>query len=235
MIAAVIQFLPIKGNPDKNLELIFELLTQCTSHCAELIILPEMCLTGYVWNERERLVKLSEPADGRTFQALSSYCSEHRSFLAYGFAEYCKVKLYNSQNLIGPKGDLLATYRKVHLYETDSLWANSGDGGFVSVNTEIGRLGLGICMDLNFNDFISFHCKQQTDLLLLSTNWLDEGYNVHDYWLKRLFPFSGISLIANSAGVDELLAFSGCSGAFLNNRCLKSATKNSPEIIYIEM
>jgi len=235
MIAAVIQFLPSKGNPDKNLELILELITQCVFHKAELIILPEMCLTGYVWKEREKLASLSEPADGSTFQVLSSFCTEHRSFLAYGFAENCQGKLFNSQNLIGPNGDLLATYRKVHLYDTDYIWATSGDGGFVSVKTEIGTLGLGICMDLNFDDFISFHCRQLTDLLLLSANWLDEGYDVHKYWLKRLSPFSGTSLIANSSGVDEHVVFSGFSGAFSNNRCLECGTKNNPEIIYVEM
>ena len=234
MIAALVQFLPSKGNPDKNLELILELLTQCVTQKAELMILPEMCLTGYVWKEKEKIANLSEPPQGRTFQALSSFCKEHHSFVAYGFAENCQGKLYNSQNLIGPKGELLATYRKVHLFDTDYNWATSGDG-FVSVKTEIGTLGLGICMDLNFNDFFSFHCLQLTDFLLLSTNWLDQGYDVHEYWLKRLSPFSGISLIANSSGVDEHVVFSGYSGAFSNNQCLQSGTKNNPEIVYIEI
>lgn len=233
--AATIQFKPVKGDVSGNRDRIIALLKEAVRNGAELITLPEMCLTGYVWSKREDIFALAEESTGESFQLFSRFCRENSCYLAYGFAEIDLGKLYNAQNLIDPKGELLTTYRKQHLFENDELWAEPGNLGFKIVDTAIGRIGMGICMDLNFNDFILFHYQQRTDYLLLAVNWLDEGVPVHSYWKHRLHPLIGATLIANTFGSEESIDFCGNSCVFHNNRCIQSAPKAGVSILYTKL
>ncbi|PCI30768.1 MAG: hypothetical protein COB67_01045 [SAR324 cluster bacterium] len=232
---ATIQFKPVKGDPEENLRKVLDLCGQAITAGAKLLTLPEMCLTGYIWPNASSIRRYAEPALGVSYLQLAEFCRNNQCYLAYGFAETCSGHLYNAQNLIGPGGGLLATYRKTHLFDADCTWATPGNSGFISVNTEIGKLGLGICMDLNFDDFVLYHQWENTTYLLLAVNWLDEGFHVHPYWLHRLYPFSGTTLIANTHGWEERIAFSGNSGVFIGNSCLVAAPKSKDHILCIDV
>ncbi len=184
-----------------------------TAEGAKLIVLPEMCLTGYTWQNAQDIAPLCEQVCGRAFEQFAPLCRERGLYLAYGFAEEAGGRLYNSQNLIGPEGTLLATYRKTHLFEMDESWAAAGDTGFVSVATEYGRMGLGICMDLNFDDFVRYH-GAHTDYLCFATNWLEEGLPVHSYWRQRLEGYAGTVFFANCYGQENGVAFCGQSAVY---------------------
>lgn len=178
---------------------------------ARVIILPEMCTTGYVFASPMEISPYCEDQEGETFQLMADFCRRHGVFLVYGFAERDGARLYNSQNLIDPGGRRLATYRKMHLYEQDFTWALSGNNGFITVDTEIGRLGLGICMDLNFDDFVRFHRHQKTHLICFSACWLDEDLEIAPYWQGRLKGFTNAICIANSFGEERGVHFRGQS------------------------
>ncbi|GAB4422754.1 MAG: hypothetical protein OHK0011_02050 [Turneriella sp.] len=130
-------------------------------------------------------------------------------FVVYGFAESAGAALYNSQNLVAPTGERLATYRKTHLYKADETWATPGDTGFMTIATELGRLGLGICMDMNFDDFVEHHTVNETDIVCFSACWLNEDFPVRHYWLYRLEGFDNTVLIANSFGEERGVRFRG--------------------------
>jgi len=229
--AAVIQFKADRGKVFSNLAGILSLCRKAAENKAKLIVLPEMCLTGYIWPNREDIFELTEKANGPTFEALSAFCEKNQIYLAYGFAEKDVDLLYNSQNLIGPNGKLLTTYRKVHLFEMDEFWAHPGDRGFQTIDTDIGRLGMGICMDLNFDDFVDFHIKQNTDYLLFSTNWLEEGLDVHSYWKMRLTGFENTVLMANTYGTEFNIEFCGRSAVFRNGDFTAETEKTGNQII----
>ncbi|OGG98944.1 MAG: hypothetical protein A2600_06115 [Candidatus Lambdaproteobacteria bacterium RIFOXYD1_FULL_56_27] len=200
---------------------------------ARLVLLPEMSLNGYLYRSKSQIQSLAEEAQGPSFAHFSQLCKQLGVYLVYGFAEKKAPRLYNSQNLIGPGGELLGTYQKRHLFEADRPWASAGSGPFLAVPTPIGRLGLGICMDLNFNDLPFFHQQQKTDLLCLSMHWLEEGQNVNQYWSARLLPFDGVTLIANGHGLDQGTHYAGRSGAYHKGRWLALAEPSGDRLLVV--
>lgn len=208
-LSATIQFKPVWGKPELNRERILEILRGAAAAGAKLAVLPEMCISGYIFRDANEILPFCEPSEGETFRLISNACKENGIFVVYGFAEKCGEKLYNSQSLVAPDGTLVATYRKTHLYESDCTWATPGNTGFLAIDTELGKLGLGICMDLNFQDFTDFHILQGTQIICFSTCWLDENFPIAAYWLYRLAGYENTILIANSFGDERGTHFRG--------------------------
>lgn len=230
-LAATIQFKPAWGRPGENRQRILRLMEAAVSRSAQVIILPEMCTTGYVFDDRTEILPYCEAREGETFQAMAEFCRRHGVFLVYGYAEMHGEKLYNSQNLVDPAGLRLATYRKMHLYEQDYAWAFPGDTGFVTADTELGRLGLGICMDLNFEDFARFHKAQNTRLICFSACWLDEGIEIAPYWQQRLRGYANTICIANSFGSERGVQFRGQSTVIRDGHVVAAAGLDGEQII----
>ena len=130
--------------------------------------------------------------------------------IVVGIAESAEGVCYNTALLIGPDGELEAVYRKVLLFELDERWATPGDTR-VQVDTEWGRVALGICMDLNDDGFTAFLSEQDAAVTAFCTNWLDQGFDVIDYWRWRLLGWRGWFVAANTWGTDEGIRFSGRS------------------------
>ncbi len=211
---ASIQFKSLHKEVAGNLSNLLKLCRQAIATGARLLVLPEMCLTGYIWESAKGITPFAEESNGESFQKIADFCKENDCYIAYGFPEKYEEQLFNSQNLVSPQGALLCTYRKMNLFEADTSWASPGNLGYVSLESSIGKVGLGICMDLNFDDFLQFHIDNDTRYLLLAVNWLDEGYWVLDYWEERLKNFSGTAVISNTYGIEQNILFSGLSAIF---------------------
>lgn len=232
---ATIQFKPTWGAPDENRARLITLLGLAAENGSQVIILPEMCVSGYVFHSRAEIEPYCESRNGATYELISQFCRQRAVYVAYGFAEKAGEQLFNSQNLIGPGGEILATYRKTHLYEQDTHWALPGNSGFIAVETDLGRLGLGICMDMNFDDFVEFHIGAQTDLICFSSCWLDEGFPVAPYWAYRLQEYAGSICIANSFGDERGILFRGESSVFANRQLIARGSLNREQILVTEI
>ncbi len=228
---AAIQYHPDKNNISANIREINILLKNAIAQKAKIITLPEMCTTGYVYDSPAEISKYAESCDGQTFKYFSEFCRQNDCYISYGFAENDNGKLYNSLNFINNKGELIINYRKVHLYEADENWALPGDKGFLCCDTEFGRIGFGICMDLNFDDFIIYQLLNKIDILLISNSWLEEHLPVHPYWIARLSPFMGTAVIANNYGYDKGIQFCGRSVIINKLRILCNADNTRNQII----
>lgn len=236
MKAAILQYKPERAQPQRNLS---RILAQCEAAAqagAKLIHLPEMCLTGYVWPQAAELAPHLEPRQGPAFAALAAFARQAGVHLVYGYGEQdAQGARYNSQNWIAPEGQLQAHYRKRHLFQADLSWARPGNLPFVARATPWGKVGLGICMDLNFDDFVRFHIQQETQILLLAVNWLDEGGPVVDYWLRRLSGFQGHCLIANSHGPEGDISFCGRSCWIYQGKRMLEAGPAGDEILLADL
>ncbi|HXG51475.1 MAG TPA: carbon-nitrogen hydrolase family protein [candidate division Zixibacteria bacterium] len=125
---------------------------------ARLVALPEV----FNWRgERRREREAAEPIPGPTSSAMGSLARELKIFLLAGSlleAIPGSDKAYNSSLLFGPSGELLARYRKIHLFDVDLARGvsvrESDTRAFgetpVVARTESGVLGLTICYDLRF-------------------------------------------------------------------------------------
>lgn len=141
-----------------NLATAERLVREAAGRGATLVGLPEN--VAWMGPETER-ASAAEPLDGPTlgrFAALAN--SLHLHLLAGSVLETGgeQGRLYNTSVLFGPRGQRLAVYRKMHLFDVEV-----GDGqtyresaavapgkDVVSVETPFGRIGLSVCYDLRF-------------------------------------------------------------------------------------
>jgi len=142
MKAAVVQTEPIFGEAASNVK---EALLLMESADANLYVLPELFNTGYNFTNLQEVRRLSEPAHGSTFQSIAWFAKEKSCFVVYGFAEQAD-KLYNSAALVGPDG-IVGLYRKVHLYNRETLFFAPGNLGFPVFELPFGKVGIMICFD----------------------------------------------------------------------------------------
>lgn len=131
----------------------------------DILLLPEMALTGYTFKDRNDIRDCSEESGkGKQFNFLSQLAQKLGCYVFAGYPEIHISKednvehFYNSSYLIDRDGKLLITYRKKHLFETDKTWAEEGQAFMaVELKTREGSIikaGLGICMDINPYEFI---------------------------------------------------------------------------------
>jgi predicted amidohydrolase len=83
------------------------------------------------------------------------------------------AKIYNTSVLINPNGEVIATYRKVHLFGFDSGEAAALTGGsnIVVAETVLGKTGLSTCYDLRFPELFRMLGEQQATAVIVSSGW----------------------------------------------------------------
>jgi deaminated glutathione amidase len=144
----------------KNLDEVSALVDRATGYGAKLVATPEN--TNFLGPASEK-VERAETLDGPTCRRFAELARQHEIHLLLGsFNERSEQpgKCHNTSVLFSPDGTILATYRKIHLFDIDlseqvsyreSDTIQAGDRPLV-VPTEVGRLGLSICYDLRFEN-----------------------------------------------------------------------------------
>lgn len=246
MKLAAIQYRPPKGRPDEARADIVRLVDEACGAGAELVVLPEMATSGYVWSSPDEVLPHAEVRRGPTFRALSERARRHGAWLVCGLPERFHppgvrgpsggpvARLYNSALVISSDGALATCYRKVLLFEADETWANPGWRRPVCP-TPMGRLAPGICMDINDPRFIRHLFEARVQVLAFCTNWVEEGADVHPYWCGRLAGWQGWAVAANTYGEDRGVGFSGRSAVIApGGRVVAQAGATGDAVIFVD-
>jgi predicted amidohydrolase len=169
---ACIQMQPAIGNVEANVAHSIALIDRAVGLGARLVVLPELCNSGYMFQSREEAFAASEPVPaGPTVRAWSETAARHKLHLVAGICERDGAKLFNSAVLIGPAG-YIGTFRKVHLWNEENLYFEPGDLGFPVFHTAIGRIGMAICYDGWFPETYRLCALQGADIVCVPTNWV---------------------------------------------------------------
>ena len=142
-----LQARPRFGRTAENLERALVLASRVP---ADLMVIPELWSTGYVFSSRKEAGSLAEdPRDGATARALRSAARREKRHYISGFAERSGGRLYNSAMLVGPNG-VRAVYRKLHLFEREQIWFTRGNLPLEVFKVGPARIGMLICYDWRF-------------------------------------------------------------------------------------
>ncbi|MEM7027425.1 MAG: nitrilase-related carbon-nitrogen hydrolase [Pseudomonadota bacterium] len=161
------QFRPIFGKPKQNCKKIIKTL-KCVE--ADLIVLPELALSGYYFQNKNEALKYSEEPDNSLF--LDSLCElalKRNMHLVIGFAERRKDSIYNSSALIGPNG-IEHIYRKIHLFSEEKYIFEQGDIPFKINTINDVRVGMIICYDWAFPEAIRTLALQGAQIICQPAN-----------------------------------------------------------------
>lgn len=208
---AAVQFEPVLGAKADNVERLLALCTQAARAGARLIVTPEMATTGYCWYDRAEIAPFVEPIPGPTTERFAALAREWQCYLVLGLPEvdpYTGI-FYNSAALIGPTG-VIGTYRKTHSFISEPKWAKDGDRGLPVWDTEVGRLGILICMDADYPEPARVLALRRADVLCFPTNWLlEKGPGAA--WIARAVENGCPLIAADRYGYERGVQFSGGS------------------------
>ncbi|WP_310567097.1 carbon-nitrogen hydrolase family protein [Hydrogenophaga sp.] len=143
---------------------------QARTQGADLLITPEMALTGYAIGA-DRVAALAEPADGPLARAVAAIAQRHGIAIVYGYPEQNpQGKPFNAAQTIGPDGTRTAHYRKTHLFgDLDRAQFSAGEAASQVFEWNGWRLGLLICYDVEFPETVRLLALQGADAVLVPT------------------------------------------------------------------
>jgi predicted amidohydrolase len=171
-LIAVAQLGPAVGEPDANRKAAAEAVTEAAAAGARLVVLPELSDSGYVFASPAEARGLAAPADDSdTLRQWASLANEHHLVIVGGFCELgADGNLYNSAALVDASG-VRAVYRKAHLWDTEKQVFVPGDAPPPVVETELGRVGVMVCYDLEFPEWVRRAALDGADLIAAPVNW----------------------------------------------------------------
>jgi predicted amidohydrolase len=166
---------------------------------AQLVVLPELIVPGYV-ADRERLLAVAEPLDGPSTEAWTTLCADTGGWMAGGFCERDGDRLYNTAVVVGPDGVVLH-YRKLHPFREEKHAFEPGDRGLPVAELPFGRVGLCVCYDLRFVEVVRLLALGGAELICVPTAWVT-GFDKERWDANGLAPQAhGALLQANLSQV----------------------------------
>ncbi len=141
------QFNPIFGKRDQNAAKALSLMENAD---AELMVLPELFDTGYLFQSKEETLELASPVpDSSAVKELKRFSADKKMAVVAGIAEREGDKAYNSAITVLPDGSL-HKYRKYHLFYKEKIHFEPGKLPIEIVHYKDARIGMMICFDWIF-------------------------------------------------------------------------------------
>ncbi len=213
MKLAVLQAPAAAGDVAANLATLDAALADARARRVDLLIAPELFLTGY-WNG-EAIARLAEPADGSTATELSALASRHGVALLAGLPERAGAKLYNAAMLAKTDGTR-CVYRKRNLYGAhEKALFTPGDAPAPVVAIAGVNLGILICYDVEFPEETRALACAGADLIAVPTALPDDGDAAtiaHTLVPCRAFENGCFLAYADLCGQENGRRFAGLSG-----------------------
>lgn len=218
-IVAAVQYEPKLLDVYANLKVAQQMAFEAAAKGACLVVLPELCLSGYVLENKREAASAAQEKNGYQTEAFIPIAKKFNTHIVFGYVEHSGGKLYNSAAVVGPSG-LVANCQKHNLWGADNLWAESAESIHPVIPTRAGRLGVLICRDAmnNYRDTYKFYKQEQrfykpgsVDTIALLTNWgSDYGYP-DSSWVELAEEAHANVVVANRIGKERDLKFKGGS------------------------
>ncbi len=253
MRASVIQF-AAGTDVITNLDRIGRLVREAARQGAELVVVPEAAMHDFASPDLP-LGPIAQDVNGTFVNALAELAREAAATIVAGMFERSTdpARPFNTLVALGPGGELVATYRKAHLYdsfgyrESDRLLA--GDGARVTFGVGGLTVGLMTCYDLRFPEFARGLVDAGADVLVVPAAWV-RGPLKEDHWVTLLraraientvyvvaaaqtgSTYAGRSMIVDPMGValSALGDEEGSAGALLTASRLADVRKVNPSL-----
>ena len=197
MDVGFMQFCPVFAHPYVNLSLIKEMLKGAKS--PDILVLPELALTGYTFNSYKEAYPYSEEVGGVLTEGMVNIAGEYNTTMAVCFLEREGKNIYNSSILLSGKG-VIGVYRKVHLFYKEKEIFKEGDKGFHIFEVNGVKIGLLVCFDWIFPEVMRTLALKGANLILHSTNLVLNYYQ--EAARTRAIENRVFIVLANRTGIE---------------------------------
>ena len=168
---AVVQMHPQLGQVEENLIRMGKFVDEiCADQKVDLIVFPELATTGY--EVGLRFTDVAERVPGHAVNVLAQRAADFSTHIVFGLVTKEKVEsvIYNAAVIIGPDGELLGEYRKLHLPGEERLAFRPGYRLPV-FETTFGLVGILLGWDLAFPEVARSLALDGAELLCVCANW----------------------------------------------------------------
>lgn len=210
MRVMIAQTAPVRFDVAANLAALESLCRQAVAAEVDLLVLPELAMTGY--NVFDRLETLAEPLDGPLCRAVADQAERFGLHIAFGVAERApEGALYNTAVLVDDTGARLGAYRKRQLWDREHQHFRPGDAHCV-LDTRLGRIGLMICYDNEFPEVSRALARQGAQLIVSPTANMQPNASRQRLQIRaRAMDNQCFVACANRAGQEDALVYCGSS------------------------
>ena len=165
-------------NPAENISRANQGISQAISQGAQIIVLPELTNSGYVFTSVSEVQERSTTLDGEIIAQWKEIAHKHDVVIVAGLALSVESRLYNASVIIDKSG-LLGWYAKAHLFGEEHQFFKSGEKPPLVVNTAHGRIATMVCYDVEFPEWVRLAMLDRAALLAVPTNWPNLGQLIH--------------------------------------------------------
>ena len=229
------------GNREHNLQQIAERLKNIET---DLLILPELCTTGYSFLSAKEVFEAAEKRDGKSVRFFEQLANDHRAVVIAGFAEKDAGKVYNSAIIAKPGCESLV-YRKSHLFFREKACFSEGDTGFFVVRHPLKdcKIGVMICNDWRYPEAARSLALLGSDIIACPSNLVSDAWRV--VMPARAFENKVFFAVANRCGTEtrtlpdgaiQTLTFTGGSALYhYTGEAIEQADKTSSIVMTFEI
>lgn len=209
---AIVQMHPKVAEPEANLAKMSDFIERISlEQNTDLIIFPELALTGYECGVR--FTEMAERIPGHAVNVIARKASEFSVHVLFGMPLKEKVEsiIYNAAVLIGPDGEVIGDYRKVHLKGEERMAFRPGYR-YPVLETGFGLVGIMIGWDLAFPEVARSLTLNGAEILCLLANWEAGAMDEWETYIRaRAYENSIFVAAANRVGEDYTYSFGGGS------------------------
>jgi len=176
-----IQVNPTFGKTEINLKKVEHFIKKYSDKKMDIVVLPEFFSTG---NDYENYAQIAVDEDGgNTIEFIKELAVKYNTnIIAGSVIEKSGINYYNTTFVVDRKGEIAGKYRKIHLF--DYMGGNEREiftpgEDVLTVDLDIGRIGLSISHDLRFPLLYKNLSKAGADIVVQPSSWIipNEIYN----------------------------------------------------------
>ena len=198
-------------DPARSLERAAAVVRRAAAGRARLVVLPEMCTTGFTMDASSHAEELTGPGA----RALAAMAAEHQVWLVAGLALREGDRAVNAAVVFDATGNVAGIYRKQRLfaYAKEQHSYAAGDAPLVTTIDGV-RTALFVCYDLRFPELFRA-VATDVDLIVLIANW-PSARRAHWDALVRARSIENLCYVVavNRTGTGGTLSYDGGSAAW---------------------
>ena len=169
----------VVDNKEKNIEKAIQMIKESKNQGADLAVLPEMFNCPY---ENEKFIEYAERLeDSQTLKEIAEIAKEENIHVLAGSIpelerddENDTDSIYNTAVFFDNNGKQLGKHRKMHLFDIDvkgKIYFKESDtlsagNDFTIINTDLARIGIGICYDIRFVELSRIMALNGAEILI---------------------------------------------------------------------
>jgi predicted amidohydrolase len=166
---ACAQLAPVLGDLAANLETSTAAIAEAVSAGAQIVVLPELATSGYMFRDADEARAVALPAGDAALDRWVAAAGD--ALVIGGFCELGADATLHNSALVIDRGEVAGCYRKTHLWDREKLIFTPGDRLPPVLTTRYGAVAVMVCYDLEFPEVTRAVAVQGAELIVAPVNW----------------------------------------------------------------